>query len=87
MHGIGIYQYKDGLIYQGYFVQDKKEGYGIYNWSDGRTYKGQWSRGKQHGLGIYRDPKKEKERHGLWEEGKRKKWFEDKQTIDLINSG
>lgn len=33
---------------------------------------------------MYLDPKKEKMKYGLWEGGKRSKWF-DEQSIKLIN--
>jgi len=76
MHGVGIYIYNDGIRYEGYFKLDKKDGYGIYYWTDGRVYEGYWHQGKQHGLGVYQDCSGAKKRFGLWEFGKRKKWFQ-----------
>jgi len=38
MHGIGVYKYADGVIYEGQYEDDKKTGYGIYKWTDGRVY-------------------------------------------------
>ena len=32
MHGKGVYQWKDGRIYQGDYLNDKKHGFGIYTW-------------------------------------------------------
>jgi hypothetical protein len=84
MAGLGIYIYTDGVIYEGQFRQDKKNGYGLYYWTDGRTYEGLWFNGKQHGLGIYKDPAKGKMKYGLWEHGKRLKWYND-EVILLIN--
>ena len=46
MHGYGFYIYDDKVIYDGQFVNDKKEGYGIYKWTDGRAYHGWWKSGK-----------------------------------------
>jgi len=69
----------------------KKHGYGIYKWVDGRIYLGQWWRGKQHGLGVYQQVDNTTEtptvtfKHGLWEEGKRIEWF-DQKTLEEINS-
>lgn len=84
MQGHGHYVYADGVQYHGMYLTDKKEGYGEYFWIDGRKYEGWWHRGKQHGLGIYSDPNRGTVKHGLWEMGKRVKWFEE-QEIVLIN--
>ena len=40
-------------MYEGNYVDDKKEGHGTFHWPDGRKYEGQWENGKQHGVGIY----------------------------------
>jgi hypothetical protein len=40
MHGKGKYTWPDGRIYDGDYVNDKKEGEGVYSWSDGRQYSG-----------------------------------------------
>lgn len=82
MQGIGIYQYADGIVYEGEYHKDTKMGYGFYKWTDERIYEGYWFKGKQHGLGIYSDPKKGT-RYGLWEHGKRLKWY-DEETVELI---
>ena len=58
MHGMGIYIYSDGVVYEGQFEEDKKTGFGVYKWLDGRQYEGYWHKGKQHGLGILFDDKK-----------------------------
>lgn len=84
MEGVGVYFWADGRIYEGEYHNDKKCGYGLYSWTDGRRYEGWWNKGKQHGLGTYLDPKKEKIKYGLWEGGKRIKWF-DEQSIKLIS--
>ena len=84
MQGFGIYIYSDGVRYDGQYFMDKKEGYGVYFWTDGRKYEGWWHKGKQHGLGTYSDVAKGNIEYGLWENGKRVKWF-DEQTVMLIN--
>jgi hypothetical protein len=84
MHGFGIYIYADGIRYDGQYENDKKEGYGIYYWTDGRKYEGWWHKSKQHGLGTYTDSSKNTIKYGLWENGKRIKWF-DEQAILQIN--
>lgn len=80
MHGKGVYTWKDGRVYDGEYVEDKKNGYGVYRWADGRSnkltniftlvYEGQWENGKQHGQGIYHQPDGS-QKSGLWSEGKR----------------
>jgi len=75
MQGYGHYVYADGVQYHGQYSNDKKEGYGQYDWTDGRRYQGWWHKGKQHGFGIYTDPKRNSTKTGMWEFGKRIKWF------------
>ena len=86
MQGFGIYIYSDGVRYDGEYLADKKEGYGVYYWTDGRKYEGWWHKGKQHGLGTYIDTAKSSIKYGLWENGKRVKWF-DEQACLQINKG
>ena len=84
MEGVGIYKWSDGRSYTGEYIDDKKHGYGIYRWQDGRKYTGYWYFGKQHGLGIYAVATENREKHGLWEDGKRVEWFSP-ETQALIN--
>ena len=78
MNGYGMYQYADKVRYDGQFVSDKKQGFGCYKWTDGRLYEGWWYKGKQHGYGTYHSNKGgQPPKKGLWENGKRVKWFED----------
>ena len=84
MHGVGIYRYTDGIVYEGEYFKDAKMGYGYYKWTDDRVYEGWWFKGKQHGLGIYTDPRKGK-RFGLWEHGKRQTLY-DREHVDRINA-
>ena len=86
MHGCGIYIYADNVRYDGQFINDKKQGFGAYQWTDGRKYEGWWFKGKQHGLGTYYDNNKGSKKHGIWENGKRVKWFSE-ETVSLINQG
>ena len=70
-----MYRWKDGRVFSGEYLNDKKHGYGIYEWDDDRKYSGYWANGKQHGLGVYHVPKEDRIKHGLWEDGKRVEWF------------
>jgi hypothetical protein len=84
MHGYGIITYPNGVTYEGQLKADKKAGFGIYKWADGRKYEGCWAKGKQHGIGSFEDPAKQTIRFGLWENGKRIKWFNESE-VNLIN--
>ena len=84
MHGHGIYFWKDGRKYEGEYEEDKKHGFGVYTWADGRRYEGYWANGKQHGLGRYLVPNEDREKYGLWEDGKRIEWFEQ-EVVRGIN--
>ena len=77
MEGNGMFKWKDGRSYQGGYKDDKKEGYGIFNWADGRKYRGNWKDGKQHGEGEFYHPSTKIWRKGLWECGRRVKWYDD----------
>ena len=46
MHGFGVYTWADGRLYEGHYVDDKKEGHGVFVWPDGRKYDGAWMNGK-----------------------------------------
>ncbi|KAF4657269.1 hypothetical protein FOL47_008531 [Perkinsus chesapeaki] len=54
------------MVYQGQYVNDKKEGYGTFEWPDGRKYAGYWVAGKRHGDGEY-TTEFGQTRRGIWE--------------------
>jgi len=85
MEGMGIYKWNDGRSYHGEYLDDKKHGYGIYRWQDGRQYKGYWNHGKQHGLGVYQVASENREKFGLWEDGKRIEWFSQESQTKVNN--
>ena len=85
MEGLGIYRWKDGRVFHGEYIDDKKQGYGIYEWQDARKYQGYWMNGKQHGLGIYSVMKEDRIKHGLWEDGKRIEWFKPESQEKVNN--
>lgn len=86
MEGVGVYTWNDGRRYEGEYKDDKKNGYGIYLWADNRKYLGNWNRGKQHGIGSYKQLNEEHTKFGLWEDGKRIKWFTN-EDVALIKKG
>ena len=85
MEGMGIYIWNDGRMYAGQYKDDKKHGFGVYTWADGRCYEGHWLKGKQHSLGKYKVPRDDKEKYGLWEDGKRIEWFSEEQVEQINN--
>lgn len=87
MEGMGVYIWNDGRKYEGDYKDDKKNGFGIYQWADGRRYMGYWNKGKQHGLGKYQVPGEKLPKYGLWEDGKRIRWFESEKEISEIAKG
>ena len=40
MNGFGYLQWKNGKRYEGYSVNDKREGQGTFVWADGRKFSG-----------------------------------------------
>ena len=40
MHGKGIYNYKNGPIFEGQFLYNKPDGFGVESWPDGSIYEG-----------------------------------------------
>ena len=74
MNGFGVYTWKDGRTYEGYYIDDKKHGFGVYTWSDQKRYAGWWWGGKQHGLGTFIS-KEGKKKLGVWEDGKKSSWL------------
>mmetsp|Transcript_95698 Transcript_95698/g.219319 ORF Transcript_95698/g.219319 Transcript_95698/m.219319 type:complete len:85 (-) Transcript_95698:217-471(-) len=56
-------------VYEGQYVDDKKEGFGKFTWADGRSYEGQWSGGKRSGKGVYTSSSG-RTRTGEWKDDK-----------------
>lgn len=86
MDDFGIYTWQDGRMYEGFYRDDKKHGYGVYTWSDHKKYSGWWYQGKQHGLGIFIAKHGAKKKYGVWEDGKKVRWFTE-QEIAAIEGG
>lgn len=38
MNGHGIFKWKDGRVYEGDYVADRKQGQGKFIWPDGKVY-------------------------------------------------
>ena len=47
---------RNGGVYGGYVLNNKKHGYGNYSWLDGVAYEGDWINDKRHGRGTQRWP-------------------------------
>lgn len=78
MEGYGEFFWSDGKKYKGFYKNDKKEGFGIFYWANPpRIYIGYWKNGKQDGIGKYLSSKHNK--FGKWEDGERKKWYNNSE--------
>jgi hypothetical protein len=86
MNGYGEFYWKDGKIYVGYYLNDKKEGFGIYYWPNlNRTYIGFWKDGKQDGIGKLIN--KGKVKYGQWINGEKIRQFDNaNEAISLMSS-
>ncbi len=51
-HGQGTYKYTNGNVYQGEWVDGRKNGQGTQTWGNGEKYEGGWSNNREHGEGI-----------------------------------
>jgi hypothetical protein len=51
-HGYGVMQLKNGHVYRGEFVNNKRHGYGTYEYGDDK-YEGNFEKNKRHGYGVY----------------------------------
>lgn len=65
-YGIAKYidEYSNGEIYEGYFLNNMKEGKGIYKWPDGSYYDGSFENNKRNGCGTYFDVSTETKTYG-----------------------
>lgn len=50
-HGKGVWTGVNGDVYDGYYVDDKRNGKGWCKWANGDTYTGDWLNGTKHGVG------------------------------------
>lgn len=51
--GQGIYVAESGLIYEGYWREDKRNGDGYQKFKNGNIYRGAFMNNKPHGKGVY----------------------------------
>lgn len=49
-----IKKLKNGILYKGDMVKEKREGKGHQEWPDGRTYDGDFSDDLLNGFGVYK---------------------------------
>ena len=75
MEGKGVFTWPDNRKYSGDYFNDKKDGFGTFEWADGRKFTGYWKNGKQNGEGEFYNPVSGVTKKGLWENGKRVKWY------------
>lgn len=52
MEGYGVYKWRNGNVYDGYWKQNKKDGQGKMTFlEEEKVYEGQWKEGYKHGKG------------------------------------
>lgn len=68
MDGEGFYYWPDGRIFEGTFVDGKKQGKGRFFWKNGQVYEGEFKMDECNGVGtlFYPDGKRFE---GNWKEG------------------
>lgn len=49
----GVYKWKDGRVYSGFWKDSFMDGRGKYEWPNGRIYEGEYKKDKKEGFGIY----------------------------------
>lgn len=65
-NGYGIYEYHNGDIYEGEFLEGQRHGKGEYLYCDGAVYRGYWREDAKHGKGSFKYDKYEFD--GEWED-------------------
>jgi hypothetical protein len=53
MNGFGMFYWKEGMIYQGEYKEDKKNNFGVFSDEKGKKYEGYWEKGVKSKLGKY----------------------------------
>ena len=83
MNGFGVFNYRDGKSFKGYFEKDKKNGFGIYSGKNNLRFEGNYKKGRQYGIGRVINEKGELQL-GLYLKGKRLKILNEKDFQDDI---
>ena len=52
LNGHGIYEWPDGHVYIGYWVNGQRHGCGVHKWPEGEIYDGEWDKDNRHGHGV-----------------------------------
>ncbi|NOT92254.1 MORN repeat-containing protein [Ferruginibacter sp.] len=60
LHGYAIYKNDNGERYEGYWVENSKEGKGTFTYKNGEKYVGDWKKGDKDGFGVYTWPNGER---------------------------
>lgn len=64
-----IVLYSGGYLYEGEFVNYKREGLGRLISADGDCYEGKWHNDQPHGEGIYEGVAPKRKYTGSWQQG------------------
>lgn len=71
LEGSAKYTWKNGVLYEGPFVESKITGRGRFTWPDGSSYEGSLENGKRHGEGVYTAADGVTRYDGQWVQGHR----------------
>ena len=69
-NGVGTFDWENGDVYTGQFVNNELTGVGCFDWAKGTFYYGFLSAGVLNGIGIYLGLTREEDQFGLFENGK-----------------
>ena len=53
MNGAGEFEFADGTLYTGTFVNNEMDGEGVYQWTDGCSFTGKFKNGMRYGVGKF----------------------------------
>ena len=76
MHGKGKYYFQDGRIFEGDYLNGRKNGAGKFTWPNGKIFEGDFRDGKQHGVGTYVDDTLGESRVARFHKGRREEWLD-----------
>lgn len=69
--GQGVFNYKNGETFEGWFDNDQRHGQGLHKYPNGDYYKGNFMRDKRHGYGIHFNASTHEIYDGSWRDDER----------------
>jgi len=87
MSGLGLFSWKDGQKYFGFWKDDKLHGKGRFTWRNGDSFLGSYENDLKSGEGAYYFKAKNSYLNGVWKNGKKEGSFsltENSQSYQLL---